>query len=64
MSYRMSDMKWKNIRANRCPKCGSKLTSKASGLECEFVDPYYQTPCGFFISKEKADALKEKLRTA
>lgn len=64
MSYRMSDMKWKNIRANRCPKDGSKLISKSTGLECEFVDPYYKTPCGFFITREKAQALKDKLKIA
>lgn len=64
MSFMMSDsnMKWNNIKANRCPKDGTKLERKANGWECSHVDPYYKSPCGFFMTFEKRDALVAKMK--
>lgn len=54
--------KWKNLRANKCPVDGNKLTRTANGWECGKLDGYYQERCKFFISDRKMDELKERLR--
>lgn len=53
---------WKNIRANKCPTDGNKLTKTANGWECGKLDEYYQSRCPFFISDKKREDLLEKLK--
>ena len=55
-------MNWKNLRANKCPKDGTPLVRNEHGYQCPFVDAYYRTECGFFITKKKADEIKENLK--
>lgn len=53
---------WKNLRANKCPTDGNKLTRTANGWECGKLDEYYNERCKFFITSAKMDEMKEKLR--
>lgn len=62
MSYRMSDMKWSNLRSKKCPKDGTPLQEREAGFECPFVDRYYESPCGFFITHAKRDTLLADLK--
>lgn len=55
-------MKWKNLRAKRCPKCDHALVRNSHGYECTYVDAYYRSPCGFFITSAKFDEMIEKLK--
>jgi len=54
---------WKNLRANKCPTDGNKLTRTANGYECGLLDAYYNTRCPFFITDEKKRALLDKLNS-
>lgn len=54
-------MKWSNLKTNMCPKDGSVLSQKDGGLECGFVDGYYQTRCTFFITYARARELKDSM---
>lgn len=58
----MSDMKWSNLKTNRCPKDGTVLKENGDVFECMHRDGYYNTDCGFVISKTKLDDLKRRMR--
>lgn len=53
---------WKNLRANKCPTDGNKLTRTTNGWECGKLDSYYNERCPFFITEKKMEEMKEKLR--
>lgn len=55
-------MKWRNLKANLCPSCSHKLERTKTGYECKFVDPYHNSPCGFFITLEKHRELVDKMK--
>lgn len=50
-------MRWYNILNGRCPKCDSKLVDTGVGLEC-----LASHDCKFFITTERAKALKQKIK--
>lgn len=55
-------MNWKNLRANKCPKDGSPLVRDQYGYRCAFVDAYYKSECTFFITKKRAEEIKDGLK--
>lgn len=61
MSF-MSDMKWTNLKTNRCPKDGTPLKESEHVFECMYRDGYHNADCGFVISKTKLDDLKRRMR--
>lgn len=56
---RRSDKQWSLLLRDKCPVCKAPLIDKKSGLECAMVQ---QGACKFFITHEKAEALKTKLK--
>lgn len=57
-------MKWANLNATKCPECNKQLTRHFSGYECRSFDTYLNKPCEFFITFEKYDAIRKKMREA
>lgn len=55
-------MKWSNLKSKKCPKDGTPLQESPTGLECPFIDAYYNEPCKFFITHERRSELVNKLK--
>jgi hypothetical protein len=51
-------MDWSMLHQDRCPKCGSDLSSNSRGIICS-VDG-----CNFFIRKERLDQLRGHMKPA
>ena len=46
-----AELKWFNLKKNKCPKCSKNIYSGLGGLQS--IDGILRHPCGFSISEKK-----------